>query len=137
MEYDKHNNVLIGDSKVFPTAGASSVSEIIDTQGYESLEWLIIMGIITTGTFSTKLEQADDLAFTVNVEDVPTDNVLGPLPTFIATDDNQHRRVGSIGKRRFQRCTILGAATPVAVLALIALQGDFQTAPTRLQATTS
>lgn len=136
MEIDLHNNVKIGDSKVFPTAGASSVSTVIDSQGFESLEWLFFSGVITTGDYVAKLEQADDFAFTVNVEDVPAINVLGPLPSFAEDDDNQHRRVGSVGKRRFQRATLIGANTPVGVMIIAALQGHFQTAPTDEQATT-
>ena len=135
-EYDLHNSVLIGESDVFPTAGASSVSTVVDTRGFESLEWLIISGVITTGTFTTVLQQADDLAFTINVEAVPSEEVLGGLPSFIATDDGQHRRVGTVGKRRFQRLTLVGAATPVAVMTVLGLQSNPQTAPTAAQLTT-
>lgn len=137
MEIDLHNNVKIVDSKVFLTAAASSVSTVIDSQGFESLEWLIISGVIATGDFTVKLEQADDFAFTVNVELVPTVNVLGPLPTFATDDDNQHRRVGTIGKRRFQRCTLIGADTPLGAMIIMALAGHYQTEPTAEQATTS
>ena len=137
MEYDLHNSVKVASSDVFPAAGASSDSTIIDTRGFESLEWLIVSGVITTGTFATVLEESDVVTFGGEETVVPADEILGALPTFIATDDGQHRRVGSIGKKRFQRLTLNGAATPVAVMTVLGLLSNAQTRPTAAQETTS
>ncbi len=63
MEFDIHSaiKVAIGiGSTDGRDAGASTVSAIIDTLGYESFAWLIDVGTITTGTFTATIEQGDD-----------------------------------------------------------------------------
>ena len=134
MEYDLHSNVKVRTGTAPVAAlGASTVSTVIDTLGFESFEWLISLGVITTGTFSMVFEEAD-----VNFSGeavVPAANVVGTSPTWIATDDGQARRVGIVGKKRFQRCTLVGAATPVAVGCILALLSNPVIKPVAAQAT--
>ena len=116
METDLHTSIKV-EKGIGATdgqaAGASTVSSIIDTVGFESFEWVIDVGTITTGTFSLTLEEDDVVGFGTATA-VPAANLLGASPTWIATDDDQVRRVGIIGKKRFQRLTLVGASTPVA-----------------------
>jgi hypothetical protein len=140
MEFDLHSEIKIA-SVITPTAGAaagaSTVGSIIDTLGFESFEYVIQTGTITTGTFSLTLQEADDVGFTVGVQAVPAANLLGASPTWIVSDDNQVRRVGIIGKKRFQRLTLVGASTPVGAFSACAILGNPGSAPTAAQATTS
>ena len=139
MEYDLHSNIkaAIGiGSTDGQAAGASTVSAIIDTLGFESFEWLVDVGTITTGTFSLTLEEDDAVGFGTATA-VPAANVVGDSPTWIATDSDQVRRVGIIGKKRFQRVTLVGAATPVADFCVLGLLGNPVTLPVPDQSTTS
>lgn len=122
MEYDLHTSIKV-ETGIAPIAalGASTDSAVVDTVGFESFEWLIMLGVITTGTFSMVFEESDVVTFGGEETVVAAANLVGVSPTFIATDDGQARRVGIIGKKRFQRCTLVGAATPVAVGAILAL----------------
>ena len=47
--------------------------------------------------------------------------VIGVSPVWAATDDDTITRVGIIGKKRYQRLTIVGAATPVADFTAVAV----------------
>lgn len=122
MEYDLHSQVKVVTG-IAPVAalGASTDSAVIDTIGFESFEWLISMGVITTGTFSIVVEESDVVTFGGEETVVPAANVIGVSPIYIVTDDGQARRVGIIGKKRFQRITLVGAATPVALGAILGL----------------
>lgn len=122
MEYDLHSKVkVVTGTAPVAALGASTDSAVVDTLGFESLEWLIALGVITTGTFSVVVEESDVVTFGGEETVVPAANVIGVSPTWIATDDGQARRVGIVGKKRFQRITLVGAATPVAVGCILAL----------------
>jgi len=139
MEFDLHSKIKVA-SVITPTAGAAAgasvVGSIIDTLGFESFEYAIHSGTITTGSFSVTLEEGN----VSNLSDataVPAANLLGASPTFVVTDDNQVRRVGIIGKKRYQRLTLVGASTPVGAFSVVAVLGNPVVQPVPAQATTS
>lgn len=136
MEFELHSDVKVVTG-IAPIAalGADTDSAVIDTEGFNSFEWLIALGVITTGTFSMVFEESDVVTFGGEQTVVPAVNVVGASPTYIATDDGQARRVGIVGKKRFQRCTLVGAATPVAVGAILGLLSHPRTMPVPAQAT--
>ena len=101
---------------------ATKVGEIIDTQGYESLTFLIQSGTITTGTFTPKIEDGDDAAL-ADASDVDSDFLLGTIAdaTFAATDDDTVKKIGVVSKKRYVRITLTGASTPNGLMAVQAL----------------
>ena len=110
MEYDLHSNVQ-AETAIAPVTIAASTTTagaIIDTQGFESLEYLISSGAITDGTYDVTLEEGDDPAL-ADAAPVPAANILGALPSFDDTEDNVSKRVGSIGKKRYQRLNLVSA----------------------------
>lgn len=136
MEFDNHSFIKVVTG-IAPIAalGADTDSAVIDTLDFNSFEWLISMGVITTGTFSVVLEESDVVTFGGEETVVPADNVIGASPTFAVDDDGQARRVGIIGKKRFQRITLVGASTPVAVGAILGLLSHPREIPVAAQAT--
>ena len=64
--------------------------------------------------------------------DVPTDLVLGVLTGFVAADDDAAFRVGSIGKKQFQRLSIVstGTTTGGTKFSSVAILGHPKVAPT-------
>ncbi len=133
MERDMHNNVngLNALDAAAITTNTTTVGNIIDMVGFESLEYFIQSGVLTDGDYAFLLEEGD----ASNLSDaavVPTAEVLGDLVGFILdTDDNLVKRVGSIGKKRFQRLSIVstGTTTGVAFMSAVAVQGDPKQAP--------
>ena len=132
MEKDLHSNCKVFEV-IGPTdgaaAGASTVGNIIDTNGFESFEYAIMAGTITTGTFSLTLEEGDDSGLS-DAAAVPTANLIGAnKPVWADTDSDTICRVGLNAKKRYQRLTLAGAATPVADFAAIAVLSDPKSAP--------
>ncbi len=136
MEYELNSAIKVVTG-IAPIAalGVSTDSAVIDTLDFGSFEWLIGVGIITTGTFSMVFEESDVVTFGGEETVVPADQVVGGSPTFIASDLDEARRVGIIGKKRFQRCTLVGAATPVAVGAVYGILSHPKSQPVAAQTT--
>ena len=112
MENDLHSNikqVVALDSQDI-TTDTTTVGNIIDTVGFESLEYLIQSGTITDGAYAFVLEEDDVIGFG-SATVVPTAEVLGVLTGFVAADDDAALRVGSIGKKQFQRLSIVSTGT--------------------------
>jgi len=116
------------------TDNTAWVSEIIDTRGYDSLTFLIATGSLADA----------DAAFTVLVEHGEQSNLsdaaavadaalLGTeaLAGFTFADDNETRKIGYVGDKRYVRLTITPAGnTGNAFVAAIALLGHPQAVPT-------
>lgn len=113
MEKDLHSNVktLIALAVGNITTSTTTDGNVIDTLGFESLEYSIQSGTITDGTYDFLLEESDVVTFGGEETVVPADNILGSLTGFVLADDDETKRVGSIGKKRFQRLSIVSAAT--------------------------
>jgi len=132
-EFDLHSNVkqeVALDAQDI-TTDTTTVGNIIDTRGFESLEYFIQSGTITDGAYALKLEQGDDSAL-ADAADVPTAEVLGVLTGFVAADDDAAKRVGSIGKKRYQRLSIVSTSTSTGgtKFSSVAVLGNPQSAPT-------
>ena len=137
MEYDLHSTIKVF-KVIGPTdgqaAGASTVGAIIDTKGFESFEYVIDVGTITTGTFSLTLEE-DTVVGLGTATAVPAANLLGALPTFTKSPDESDTitRVGINAKKQFQRLTLVGASTPVADFTVWAILGHAKVQPVPVQ----
>ncbi len=136
MEYDIHSSLKVVTG-IAPIAalGADEDSAVIDSIGFESFEWVISFGVITTGTWTMVFEESDVVTFGGEETVVPAANLIGDSPIYIATDGGEARRVGIVGKKRFQRMTLVGAATPIAVGAILAILSNPVTKPVAAQAT--
>jgi hypothetical protein len=121
-----------------PVASAADntalVSQIVDRKGYESLTFLILTGALpdADATFTVLLEHGDES----NLSDaaaVPDNMLLGTeaLAGFQFDDDNETRKLGYIGNKRYTRLTITPANnTGASLLAVAALLGHPMNAPT-------
>jgi len=115
-EYDLHSNVknLTSHAPIDITT-TSPVGAVIDTKGFESIEFIIQSGTLNAGTFVPLLEESDDASFSVGVTTVTTEQTLGDTTIgFDGSDvlhDNETIRIGSIGKKRYQRLTIVAAGS--------------------------
>lgn len=129
-EFDLHSNI---DDRVAlnlqDITTGTVVGAIIDTSGFESIEFVVQSGAINDGTYALLIEGGDDAGLS-DAAAVSSDETLGSLTGFISTDDNTTIRVGSIGKKRYQRLSIVAeSSTGTNEFSAIAILGNPHTAP--------
>ncbi len=110
------------------------VGEIIDRAGYSSLTYAIATGSIADAdaTFTVLLEDGD-AANLSDAEAVVDAQLLGTevLAAFQFDDDNECRKLGYIGKKRYTRLTITPVANAsAALISAVAILGHPASAPT-------
>lgn len=87
---------------------------IADTLGYEASLFGVAIGTVTDGVYTVTVQQADDVGFTANVNDVPADETHG-APVLTASDEIG--RISSVGKQRFQRLKYVATVVTTGVAA--------------------
>lgn len=109
---DLHNNIHVArgiSPQAARTDNTAIVSQIIDRRGYESVEFLINIGTNTdtNATFSVLVEDGNDSGLSDNAA-VADSQLLGTeaLAGFQYDDDNEVRKIGYIGDKRYVRVTI-------------------------------
>jgi len=114
-QLDLHNNIKVSrglSPKAAVTDNTAFVSEIIDTQGYGSTEFLILIGANTDAdaTFTILVEDGNVSTLTDNAS-VADAYLLGTEAgqAFDFDDDNETRKIGYTGPKRYVRVTITPA----------------------------
>jgi len=109
---DLHNSLKIsrGISPVAAiTNDTAAVSEIIDTANFAATEFAFLTGTLTDAdaTFVVLVEDGDDASLSDNAA-VADAYLLGTeaLAGFTFADDNETRKIGYIGAKRYVRVTI-------------------------------
>lgn len=136
---DLHNNIDV-KRVISPTTSSDTtalVGQIIDRQGFNSLEYVIATGSIgdADATFAVLLEEGDaanlsDAAAVADADLLGTEALAG----FQFDDDNECRKLGYKGGKRYTRLTITptgNSGTPSgALIAAVAVLGDPAVTPT-------
>lgn len=132
---DLHNNIKAsrGISPQAITASDSTLtSEIIDTRGYGSVEFLFLSGAVTDGTFTITVYESNDSGMSGETA-VADDDLLGTEPTFVGTtsaDDNTVKKIGYIGNMRYVRAKAVQTGSSTGgYLACVVVQGHPRVAP--------
>jgi hypothetical protein len=110
------------------------VSQIIDTQGYESATFVIVTGndADADATFTFLFEHGDASDMSDHAE-VPAALQLGTeaLAGYTFADDNKTRKIGYLGGKRYLRATVTPANnTGNVFLGGVAVLGHPHSAPT-------
>jgi hypothetical protein len=116
MRRDLHNNVTVKRGLSPVAAGTNNtayVSQIVDTAGYDSVEFVLAIGANTDAdaTFTVLVEDGDNSALSDNAA-VADAYLLGTeaLASFDYSDDNEVRKIGYIGTKRYVRVTVTPAS---------------------------
>jgi hypothetical protein len=116
MRRDLHNNVTVKRGLSPVAAGTNNtayVSQIVDTAGYDSVEFVLAIGANTDAdaTFTVLVEDGNNSALSDNAA-VADDYLLGTeaLASFDYSDDNEVRKIGYIGTKRYVRVTVTPAS---------------------------
>ena len=120
----------------------TQVSEIIDMRGFRSMVFSILTGVIddANATFVVLIEEGDDsgLSDAAAVDDVDLNGTATRI-NFDFDDDNQARKIGYRGIKRYVRMTITpsgNSANPTgAFFAAVAILSHASESPTDAQAT--
>lgn len=112
---DLHNSIKVSRGLSPVAAGTDNtayVSQIIDTASFSATEFLILIGANTDAdaTFTVLVEDGDNASLTDNAA-VADAYLLGTevLASFDFSDDNETRKIGYIGPKRYVRVTITPA----------------------------
>lgn len=121
-------------SPVSEAGTTALVGQIIDKKGFESLTYVIATGSIADAdaTFTVLLEEGDNSALS-DAAAVADADLLGTevLAAFQFDDDDETRKLGYIGSKRYTRLTITPVANAsAAVIAAVAILGNPAVAPT-------
>lgn len=128
MLRDLCNNihVLRAISPVVVTDNTAQVSQIIDTAGYESLTFAINTGTLSDADATvTALVEDGDAANLSDAAAVDDQFLIGTevLASFQFDDDNETRKIGYTGTKRYVRLTLTPAANtgniPVGAIAIL------------------
>lgn len=118
---DLHNNINVKRviSPVSVADTTAQVGQIIDKQGYGIVEYIIATGSIADvdATFTVLLEEGDDASLT-DAAAVADADLIGTeaLAAFQFDDDNECRKLGYKGTKRYTRLTITPVANASAAL---------------------
>jgi hypothetical protein len=133
---DLYHNITIGTA-IAPVSVAdntAAVSAIIDRRGYDSLTFAIATGDIAdaNATFTVLVEHGDasNLSDAAAVADA---DLLGTEAgaSFQFDDDNETRKIGYTGTKRYVRLTITPAGNAsAALMSAVAILGHPNVAPT-------
>lgn len=137
MEFDLHSRVDTRNAIPPAALAADTNGASIDTVDYNSLEYVIHVGTaFVGGGFDVTLEESDTGAFGGEETAVPADEILGALPSIAIGDANQTFRVGSIGKKRYQRIVLTETGTITAgIIGVTAVLGKARDMPVADQST--
>lgn len=134
---DLMNNIHIARA-ISPVATAASdaavVSEIIDMQGYDSLTFVIATGALpdADATFAVLVQDGDNSALS-DAAAVADEQLVGTeaLAGFTFADDNEVRKIGYLGSKRYVRLTITPANNlSASLVAAVAILGHPSMVPT-------
>lgn len=133
---DLHNNINVKRviSPVSVADNTAQVGQIIDRQGFESLEYIIATGSLADAdaTFAVLLEESDaanmdGAAAVADADLLGTEAQAG----FIFSDDDKVFKLGYKGHKRYTRLTITPSGNAsAAVLSAVAVLGHPANAPT-------
>lgn len=132
---DLHSKLAVrrAISPVSVADNTAQVGQIIDRQGFSALEFAIAIGSVADAdaTFAVLLEHGDDSAL-ADAAAVPDNELLGTEAGagFQFDDDNETRKLGYVGNRRYTRLTITPANNAgAALIAAVAILGGAESSP--------
>ena len=125
---DLHNQIdeRVAKATIAVVADTAIAGNIIDTKGYESIEFVVQAGIVSAGDVTPSLFDGDDSGLS-DVAAVSAANTLGALVTLDTTDDIT--RFGYVGKKRYVRVTLTGANSANLTAGVIAILSNPRSAP--------
>jgi hypothetical protein len=109
--FDMHSDVygVVAKNTAAISSNTTTAGNIIDTQGYEGVEFFIQSGAYTDGTYTPLLEESDaaDLSGSNAVAD---EDLVGLESAAAISAANTVKRIGYVGGKRYVRLSIVSAS---------------------------
>jgi len=115
----------------FTTDTATNAGAIIDTKGFEGIEFIIQVGVTSAGTCTPLLQDGDDSGLS-DVATIAAAYQLGTTAnaTFTGTtDSNEVKKIGAVNHKRYVRLNLVNAGF-TGVIGATALQTYPRSIPT-------
>jgi hypothetical protein len=135
MGRDLHDNITLRTAipPISISTNVATLSSIIDRQGYESLEFVILSGLIASGTavFTVALSHGESPTLADGAAVDPT-QTLGTIAgaSFTFANPSSQFRLGYVGGKRYVQVTITTTNNALAALiAAVAILGHPAKAP--------
>jgi len=130
---DLHSQIFCANalSNATIATDTTTVGAIIDTAGYESLEFIIKSGTRTDGTFTPLIQDGDDSGLS-DAAAVSDTFLVGTEAAAAITASNALGRIGYVGKKRYVRLSIVSTSvtTGCTSFGAVAVLGNCRTQPT-------
>ncbi len=135
---DLHNNLekAVALNVTAISSDTTTNGNIIDMQGFDSLEFFILSGTLTDGSYAVLIQHGDDSGLS-DAADVADDYLLGTEAgaAFVAADDNEVHKIGYVGDKRYVRLSIVSTSTSSGgTLGAVAIKGHGENKPHTTQA---
>lgn len=118
------------------TTDTTTAGDVVDTQGFESVTFIVKAGALNAGTFTPLIEDADESAFNVTNAAVADAYLIGTEAGAALTDAQDHDsvKIGYIGKKRYVRLSIVSSgASGANTLSGVCILGHPTNAPQSTQ----
>lgn len=131
---DMMNSLGLAGAEVVTVSDTTDVvSQIMDLQGADGAMFLIGTGTLADAdaTFTVLVEEGDDSGLS-DAASVADADLVGTeaLAAFTFADDNEGRKIGYVGMKRYIRCTVTPVAnTGSAPIAIIGVKHHLATQP--------
>lgn len=136
---DLHNNIKVSTALAPVTIDSDTTTEgeVIDRQGFESLEVVLQAGALTDGTFTVALAEADEIDESGDLVDesvVSAEDLIGSLPVLLSDGETDNSggvaKVGYRGSKRYIRADVVSTdTTDGGILGALVIQGDARNNP--------
>lgn len=130
---DLHNNIRVSTAlaAVSIDSDTTTEGEVVDRQGFESLEFVFHAGALTDGTFTLALSESDEIdggGDLVGETEVAEEDLLGSLPALLV--GGEVAKVGYRGSKRYIRADVVSTDTDAGgIVGVLAIQGDARNNP--------
>lgn len=110
-EKDIHNNLKIAVALAAQVIASDTTTAgiIIDTQGFEAVEFVLQTGVLTDGDYALLIEDGDDsgLSDAAAVADIFLLGTEAGASFDADTDDNKAGKIGYVGPKRYVRMSVV------------------------------
>lgn len=125
MQFDQASsmNAIAALNTAAIASSTTTVGNIIDTQGYNALTFLLSVGARTDGTYTLSIEHGDNAALS-DTATPAADDLVGTTALTANSAANTIKKLGYVGNKRYVRVSVVSTSvTSGATVGVTAIRG--------------
>lgn len=130
---DLHDNIKVEPSinpAAIINANGTTTGATHDRLDFDSVEYAVQTGVVTDGQWVIQLWAGDASNMSDEAQVTASAEILGTIPTIVATDDTVVKRFGYRGAKRYSRIkAVQSGATTGGFIAATCIKGHARVAP--------